>query len=155
MVPQYPGNIYTPFVPLVTAFHQSNKGNLDDLESWGFAHQRLTSSRKFLRWRSARRLALEKQQSLSSFLCLQIQQWLFTEFCGQICLIKDFIHWFIIRNKNFTIPTYQSTKKVEIAIFNLDEMKEMPTMAHITLSDVTGNDIFLADWIFKEYKIKI
>lgn len=47
--------IFTPpFVPLVTAFHQSNKGNLDDLESWGFAHQRLTSSRKFLGWSSAR-----------------------------------------------------------------------------------------------------
>jgi hypothetical protein len=46
---------------------QANKGNFDDLECWGFAHQRLTSSRKFLGWSSARRLVLEKKQSLSSF----------------------------------------------------------------------------------------
>jgi hypothetical protein len=122
---------------------------LDDLECWGFAHQRLTSSRKFLGWSSARRLVLEKKQSLSSFSSDYLPNFVVKFVWSRTSFIDLSSETRILQNQP------KSTKKVEIAIFNLEEMKEMPTMAHITLSDVTGNNIFLTDWIFKEYKIKI
>lgn len=153
--------IFTPpFVPLVTAFHQSNKGNLDDLESWGFAHQRLTSSRKFLGWSSAR------WHRKKNKVCLFSNVYRFrSDYLPNLWqnLLEQGIHSLITHPKREfykTNPNSQQRKwRSPFSILKLKRWRKCLQwhILHCQMLQVMVwySDIFLTDWIFKEYTIKI